>query len=78
MDDIYELLARKGYAPSARFMSTHYCARSPNYIAMGGGISDAAGLDVVRQLLAEGRWLTALRVLHIIVGRRQHDEESAA
>lgn len=76
-DEIYDLLARKGYARSARFFSTHYCARSPNYIAMGGGVSDSAGLTVVRQLTAEGRWITALRVLMILFGRR-HDGEVAA
>jgi len=77
-DDIYELLVRKGYARSGRFTSQHYCGRSPNYIAMGGGISDSAGLAVARQLAAEHRWLTALRVLMILFGRRQHDDEVAA
>ncbi len=77
MDEIYELLLRKGYAKSARFFSTHYCSRSPNYIAMGGGVSAAAGLAVVRQLAAEHRWFTALRVLMILFGR-QHDDEVAA
>jgi hypothetical protein len=79
MDDIFELLMKKGYAHSARFFSTHYCLRAPNYLAMSGVVSDATGLTVVRQLAAEGRWLTALRVLHmIVVGRRQHDDEVAA
>ena len=77
-DDIYELLVRKGYARSGRFTSQHYCRRSPNYIAMGGGISDSAGLAVARQLAAEHRWLTALRVLMILFGRRQQDDEVAA
>ena len=76
-DEIYDLLARKGYARSARFFSTHYCARSPNYIAMGGGVSDSAGLAVARQLAAEHRWITALRVVMILFGRR-HDDEVAA
>lgn len=78
MDDIYKLLTRKGYAKSARFFSQHYCSRSPNYIAMGGGVSDSAGLAVVRQLAAEGRWITALRVLTILVGRRHDDNAVAA
>jgi hypothetical protein len=77
MDEIYELLVRKGYARSARFTSQHYCRRSPNYIAMGGGISDSAGLAVARQLAAEHRWITALRVVMILFGRR-HDDEVAA
>lgn len=77
MDEIYELLVRKGYARSARFTSQHYCQRSPNYIAMGGGISDSAGLAVARQLASEGRWITALRVVMILFGRR-HDDEVAA
>jgi hypothetical protein len=77
-DDIYELLLRKGYARSGRFTSQHYCRRSPNYIAMGGGISDSAGLEVARQLASEHRWLTALRVLLILFWRRQHDDEVVA
>lgn len=78
MDDIYKLLVRKGYARSARFASVHYCQRSSNYISMGGGISDSAGLAVARQLAAEHRWITALRVVMILFGRRQHDDEVAA
>jgi hypothetical protein len=78
-DDIYELLLRKGYARSGRFVSQHYCRRSPNYIAMtGGDISDSAGLEVARQLAVEHRWLTALRVLLILFWRRQYDDEAAA
>jgi len=77
MDEIYELLVRKGYARSARFASVRYCQRSPNYIAMGGGISDSAGLAVARQLAAEHRWITALRVVMILF-RRRHDDEVAA
>lgn len=77
MDEIYELLVRKGYARSARFASQHYCARSPNYIAMGCGISDSAGLAVVRQLATERRWITAIRVLMILCGRRPDDEVAA-
>lgn len=78
MDQIYELLVRKGYARSARYFSQHYCSRSPNYIAMGCAVSDSAGLAIVRRLGAEGRWITALRVLLILLGRRRHDGTVAA
>jgi hypothetical protein len=41
--------------------------RSANYFAMSPIISETAGLNVVRRLWAEGRWLLAIRVLLIVV-----------
>ena len=77
MNDIYELLNRKGYARSARYASEHYFGKSSNYIAMGYGISEAAALTAVRTLIAEGRLLTALQALHIILFGQRDDEVAA-
>jgi hypothetical protein len=69
MDDISDLLINKGYARSGRHFSTHYCQRNASYLAMRCGISDTAAMQVVRQLCKERRWLTAARVLHMVLFR---------
>ena len=68
MGELFDLLARKELRPRLA-SSTHYCSRSPNYLTMNGGVSDVVGLAVVRQLLVERRWLTALQALAILLRR---------
>jgi hypothetical protein len=79
MNELYELLLQRGWTVSKRDFSTYWLGKSPSYFATTGGASEGAMLAVMRKLFEEGRWLTALRVLHmIVVGRRLHDDEVAA
>ncbi len=68
MKSIYEIIQQNGISVSKKTFSQHYCQmRSANYFAMSPIISETAGLNVVRRLWAEGRWLLAIRILLIVV-----------
>lgn len=66
MQDLYELMRRKGLTTSRRHCSTHWCQMAPNYLCLGSP-SDTALINVFRRLVSEGRWATAFRVAHMIL-----------
>lgn len=67
MTDIYSTFLKRGLTTSQRHFSTHWCDRAPNYLALGGGLSEGAMIAVFRKLVAEGRWLMAFRVAHMVL-----------
>lgn len=67
MDSLYTLMHRRGLTTSQRHFSSYWCDRAPNYLALGTGLSDGARIAVFRRLVAECRWLMALRVAHMIL-----------
>jgi hypothetical protein len=79
MNDIYDILLKRGLTTSQRDFSTYWAGKSPSYLATTGGLSDSAMLAVFRKLIEEGRWWLAWRVARMVLfGRRQHDDEVAA
>ncbi len=48
-DDIYDLLLRRGLTRSQRHFSTVWAGCAPNYLALGGGVSDTVAITVFRQ-----------------------------
>jgi hypothetical protein len=79
MNDIYDILSKRGLTTSQRDFSTYYAGKSPSYLATTGGLSDGAMISVFRRLIEEGRWLLACRVARVVLfGRRQTDGEVAA
>jgi|HubBroStandDraft_1064217.scaffolds.fasta_scaffold766367_2 hypothetical protein len=79
MNDIYNILLRRGLTTSQRDFSTYYAGKSPSYLATTGGLSDGAMIAVFRRLIEEGRWLLAYRVAHMVLfGRQQLDDEVTA
>jgi len=79
MNDIYNILLKRGLTTSQRDFSTYWVGKSPSYLATTGGLSDGAMIAVFRKLIEEGRWLLAWRVARMVLfGRRQHDDEVAA
>ena len=79
MNDIYNILLKRGLTTSQRDFSTYWVGKSPSYLATTGGLSDGAMIAVFRKLIEEQRWLLAIRVAHMILfgRRRQHDEVAA-
>lgn len=67
MTDLYTLLLNRRLTTSQRHFSSYWCERAPNYVALHNGISDSAMITVFRNLVAEGRWLIAFRVAHMIL-----------
>lgn len=67
MIDLYEHMLQRGLTTSQRHFSTYWCDRAPNYLALGNGLSESALIAVFRNLVAQGRWATALRVAHMIL-----------
>jgi hypothetical protein len=71
MNDIYEALRKRGLTTSQRDFSTRYAGRSPSYLATTNALSEGAMIAVFRQLVAQRRWLLAIRVAHtVLFGRR--------
>ena len=66
-DDIYDLLLRRGLTRSQRHFSTYWAGCAPNYLALGGGISDTVPIAVFRRLVAERCWWTAFEVARLIL-----------
>ena len=66
-DTIYDLLLRRGLTHSQRHFSTAWAGCAPNYLALGGGISDTVALTVFRRLVAEQCWWTAFQVARLIL-----------
>ena len=66
-DEIYQLLRRRGLSGSARHFSTAWAGCAPNYLALGGGISDTVAITVFRRLVAERCWWTAFQVGRLIL-----------
>lgn len=67
MNDIYETLKKRGLTTSQRDFSTRYAGKSPSYLATMNSPSDGAMVAVFRKLMAERRWLLALRVAHMVL-----------
>lgn len=67
MIDLYEHMRARKIVSSKRAFSEHFCNRAPNYLALGNGLSESALIAVFRNLVAQGRWATALRVAHMIL-----------
>ena len=65
--DIYDLLLRRGLTRSQRHFSTYWAGCAPNYLALGGGISDTVAITVFRKLVAERCWWTAFQVGRMIL-----------
>jgi hypothetical protein len=71
MNDIYAALRKRGLTTSQRDFSTRYAGRSPSYLATTNTLSEGAMLAVFRALVAQRRWLLALRVARMVLfGRR--------
>lgn len=62
MIDLYAAFERRKLTSSQRHFSTYWCARAPNYLALGGGISTDAKLSIFRRLIARQRWGLAIWV----------------
>jgi hypothetical protein len=78
MNDIYNILLKRGLTTSQRDFSTYWLNKSPSYFATMGGASEGAMLAVMRKLFEEGRWMLAFRVAHMVLfSRRQRDEAAA-
>ena len=67
MNNLYELLLKRGLTTSQRDFSTRWCDRSPSYLATQTQPSLDATVTVLRKLVAEGRWLLAFRVAHMVL-----------
>ena len=67
MSNLYEHMLERGLTTSQRHFSTYWCDRAPNYLALGAGLSEGAMISVFRNLVAEGRWMLAFRVAHMIL-----------
>ncbi len=64
---LFEILRSRGHTTSARHFSTVWAGCAPNYLALGGGISDTVAITVFRRLVAERRWWTAITVARLIL-----------
>ena len=79
MKNIYETLRKHGLTTSQRDFCIRYASKSPSYLATTGALSESAMIAVFRKLIAEGRWLLAMRVARMVLfGRRRHDDEVGA
>ncbi|HEX8056562.1 MAG TPA: DUF6626 family protein [Novosphingobium sp.] len=67
MDDLYETLRKRGLTTSQRDFSTRYAGRSPSYLATMNSPSAEVAICVFRKLVAERRWLLAIRVAHMVL-----------
>lgn len=65
--DFYQPLFDRGLTTSRRDFSERFANRAHNYVASGGGLSDAAALNVIRNVWRSGCWILALRMLHYLV-----------
>ena len=77
MNDIYETLKKHGLTTSQRDFSRRWAGRSASYLATTQALSEGAMIVVFRKLLAEGRWLLALRVARMVLFGRHHNEGAA-
>lgn len=78
MNDIYNILLKRGLTTSQRDFSTHYAGKSASYLATTHGLSEGAMIAVFRKLIEEGRWLLAIRVARMVLfGRREPNDEVA-
>ena len=66
-DAIYDLLLRRKLTRSQRHFSTVWAGCAPNYLALGGGVSDTVAINVFRRLVAERCWWTAIKVARLIL-----------
>ena len=69
MEDLYNMMLRRGLTTSRRDFSQKFCGHAPNYVA-SGGMSDRARIAVFNRLIADGHWLLAFRVAQSILFRR--------
>ena len=65
--DFYQPLFDRGLATSRRDFSERFAKRAHNYIASGNGLSEAAALNVIRNVWRLGHRILALRMLHDLV-----------
>jgi hypothetical protein len=63
----YQPLFDRGLTTSLRDFSERFANRAHNYVASGRGLSDAAALNVIRNVWRHGCWILALRMLHYLV-----------
>jgi hypothetical protein len=74
MEDIYNILLKRGLTNSQRDFSIRYAGKSPSYLATKQTLSEGAMIAVFRKLIAEGRWLLACRVARMVLfGRPQRE-----
>lgn len=79
MNDIYDILLKRGLTTSQRDFSTYWLGRSPSYYATTGALSDGAMVALCKKLIEEQCWLLAIRVAHMILfGRRDQQDEVMA
>jgi hypothetical protein len=71
MNDIYLALRKRGLTTSQRDFSTRYAGKSPSYLATTHTLSDSSMIAVFRQLVAQRRWLLAIRVARTVLFRRR-------
>lgn len=76
MNDIYSTLKKRGLTTSQRDFSRRWAGRSSSYLATTQALSEGAMIAVFRKLVAEGRWLLALRVGRMVLFGRQRGEDS--
>lgn len=67
MNDIYETLKRRGLTTSQRDFSQRWAGKSPSYLATMSTPSERVMITVLRKLVAERRWLLALRVARMVL-----------
>jgi hypothetical protein len=67
MNNIYETLRKHGLTTSQRDFSRRWAGRSPSYLATMNTPSERVMIAVLRKLIAERRWLLALRVAHMML-----------
>lgn len=72
MTDLFATLKSNGLTTSRRHFSRHWCGKAPNYMAVTSQPSTDVAITVSRKLIAEPRWIVALRVAHMVLfGRRE-------
>lgn len=69
MNRTFELLYTHKLVTSQSDFATNWCLRSPNYLSLGRGVSDAAAMTVLRKLWERGHRLLALRLIWRLIGR---------
>jgi len=67
MNDLYETLKKRGLTTSQRDFSRRWAGKSPSYLATMSTPSERVMITVLRKLVAERRWLLALRVARMVL-----------
>lgn len=67
MNDLYETFKKRGLTTSRRDFCRRWAGRSPSYLATMSAPSERVMIIVLRKLIAQRRWLLALRVVHMII-----------